>query len=371
MNGAVVEHCRTIGNCYNSLGAVGTWASNCNAVNFEYDESGDSRTSLPGSDGDGFDFDHGVSDSIMQYDYSHGNAAAGYLLCAYSGLVNNTADTIRYCISDDDALDGGPAISIYGFSMNLMPHSVLGANIYNNTVLVSAPNASAVGVTGLTPVAAGYCTANFLDNIFYCSNGDPLVNCSYYTPTASNITFEGNDFYTTGGATNFLLEWGATSYSSLAGWSSASGEESINAETAGWSVDPMLNNESVSDLPVASLSNLGLSLNSPLRGAGMNLNTYPFRSTSPSTSYAPYNLGGSAWSGVGTQDYFGDALASAGSHDIGADQASALILAGGTLSLKADASSAKHAGRQLRNLQPCRHRQHRHRRFRRREFDHL
>ncbi len=339
VNGAVVEHCQTIGNCYDSSGAVGTWAADCNAVNFEYDQSGDNRTTLPGSDGDGFDFDHGVSDSVMQYDYSHGNDAAGYLICAYSGLVNDTGDTVRYCISDDDCLDGGPAISIYGFSMNLIPHSVLGCNIYDNTVLVGAPNASAAAVTGLTPVAAGYCTVNFLNNIFYSTNGDPLVNCSFFTPSVSSITFEGNDYFSTGGVGSFEAVWGTTTYASLSAWSLATGEESLGSGVVGSNLDPMLANQSVSDLPIGSISNLELSLNSPLRGAGLNLSSYPFNSAAQYTSYAPYNLAGTAWGGLGAQDYFGDPLSTAGSHDVGADQASALLLAGGSLSLKADATA--------------------------------
>jgi hypothetical protein len=85
VNGGTVDHCKAIGNCYNSTGAVGIWAYNSNAIVFQYCESADNKTTVPGADGDGFDFDHGVSDSIMQYDYSHGNYGSGFFIATFGG----------------------------------------------------------------------------------------------------------------------------------------------------------------------------------------------------------------------------------------------------------------------------------------------
>lgn len=331
MNGALVDHCHAFNNCYNSQDAVGIWAFNATNVIFQYSESADNKSTLAGADGDGFDFDHGVNNSIMQYDYTHGNDGPGYFVCTYGGLVTDTADTIRYCISDDDAQLGGTGILVYSYSQNLMPHPVLGLNVYNNTVLAGAANSSCIAIYGLTPKAAGFCTADFLNNVFYTSNGDAPVDCSDYTPLISNIVFQGNDYWTGGAAGHFAVRWGTNVYSSLTGpggWITATDEESLLNAAVGLNADPLLVNETPSDLPIANISNLQMTTASPLRGAGLDLTAYPFASTAPYTNDSPYNLAGTAWSGVGGRDYFGNPVTRGGSHDIGADQQSALIVNG-------------------------------------------
>jgi hypothetical protein len=223
---------------------------------------------------------------------------------------------------------GGAGIEIYGYSMNLIPHPVLGANIYSNTILMGSTVGSDVWITGITPAAAGYCTANFLNNLFYNSTGGPLVNCSFYAPALTNITFEANDYFTAGGGSNFNLSWGSISYTSIGSWRNATQEETIGGVPVGENADPLLVNETVSDLQSSSIANLKLSINSPLRGAGQDLSAYPLVNSAPYTNYSPYNLAGTAWNGTGGVDYFGDSVVHGGSHDIGADQASSLVING-------------------------------------------
>jgi len=52
----------------------------------------------------------------------------------------------------------------------------------------------------------------------------------------------------------------------------------------------------------------------------LNIMSQPLSSSSPYTSNAPYNLGGSAWDGTGGQDFFGDPLDQSGAVDVGMDQ---------------------------------------------------
>jgi hypothetical protein len=347
VNGGLIDHCTAIGNCYNSTGAAGIWAFDATGLTIQYCESADTKTQQTGYDGEGFDFDHAVSDSIMQYDYSHGNANTGYFICAYAGEIPDQADTVRYCVSDDDALQAGAGIEIYGYSQDLVPRPVVGANIYNNTILVSSYSASAICINGLTPAAAGACTANIVDNIFYngttYSAQSALVDCSINAPALANIHFEGNDYYSNVLPGKFRVLWGSTSYSTLSDWSAATGEESLNGSIVGLSVDPQWINETVSDLPISSIGNLKLSANSPLHGAGLNLLAAPFSDTAPYTDYAPYNLAGTAWDGTGGQDFFGDPVAKGIDPDIGFDQSSNVLIlngtaAGDTFSLKEDAT---------------------------------
>jgi hypothetical protein len=59
---------------------------------------------------------------------------------------------------------------------------------------------------------------------------------------------------------------GATVYPSLASWIAASpGEETERGRTIGLVADPMLVNETVSDLPIGSVDDLMLAAESPLR----------------------------------------------------------------------------------------------------------
>lgn len=82
-------------------GPVGIWAWAANRITIQYCESYNNKA--PGHDGGGFDFDGGVSNSVMQYNYSHGNEGTGYLLYTYPGspyrFENNT---VRYCVSRND-----------------------------------------------------------------------------------------------------------------------------------------------------------------------------------------------------------------------------------------------------------------------------
>jgi hypothetical protein len=97
VNKAVVENCTVFTNNFNGIGSVGTWAFDASRVLFQNDESYDTKN-IAGIDGEGFDFDHGVTNSIMQRDFSHGNAGFGFLIAANGGTSNDNHDTIRYCI---------------------------------------------------------------------------------------------------------------------------------------------------------------------------------------------------------------------------------------------------------------------------------
>ena len=54
-------------------------------------------------DGDGFDFDGGATNSVMQYNYSHDNDGAGLLFAQYPSAPQRMENpTIRHNISEND-----------------------------------------------------------------------------------------------------------------------------------------------------------------------------------------------------------------------------------------------------------------------------
>ena len=274
--------------------SVGIWAFDATLVNFISDQSYDNKT--VGNDGDGFDFDHGVTDSIMQYDYSHGNDGAGYLISTNGGTSNDNNNTIRYCISDDDAQQNSfGGITIYSTTGT----PVLDANIYNNTILVGSAALGTPSAVMIEGDAASTSTANFLNNIFYTIGSDPLVVDD--GPSLST-SFMGNDYWAAGAATDFNLDWGNVTYTSLSDWRTAAGEEVHAVAALGQNQDPMLTDETISDM--AASTGLSLTPTSPLRKQALNLTTRTYK-IAPYNVGAPYNLGGSAWSGFGKRDFFG------------------------------------------------------------------
>lgn len=80
---------------------AGIWAWDSNNILLQFNESYANRTI--GVDGDGFDFDGGVTNSVMQYNYSHDNDAAGFLLAQYAFAPQAMKNiVIRYNISEND-----------------------------------------------------------------------------------------------------------------------------------------------------------------------------------------------------------------------------------------------------------------------------
>ena len=78
------------------------WAKNCV---IQCCEAYDNHTGGRGADGGGFDLDGGCIDCVLQYNYSHDNDGAGYLICSFD--PENwpcTGCVCRYNISVNDGL---------------------------------------------------------------------------------------------------------------------------------------------------------------------------------------------------------------------------------------------------------------------------
>jgi hypothetical protein len=218
--------------CTAGAGPVGIWTYDSRRIVIQQNESYDNRTGGT-ADGGGFDLDQNVSDSVIQYNYSHGNDGAGYLL-AHAPLNDSHArNTVRYNISEDDGRRNSyAAIEVWG--------RTIGAEIHNNTVFVSpaasgTPRAVRVGnVTIADRVAAALHLRN---NIFVTAGGLPVLDVSATQATAADLRFEGNDYYASGAALS--LAWGSATYATLAAWR-ATGQEIVGGAATGSSADPRL-----------------------------------------------------------------------------------------------------------------------------------
>jgi hypothetical protein len=256
---AIIEYCNAYANSGN--GPVGIWTYNSEAVTIQFNQAYDNVTNSR-TDGDGFDLDVGVTNSVMQYNYSHHNDGAGFLLAQNPGSdpSENTGNTVRYNISQDDGQNKGNGyggIHLWG--------TITDANIYNNTVFT--------GAGGLSIRLQDFdgSKANIWNNIFdSLYGGEFVVNDN----GASGTIFRGNDYYANGSGW-WAIHWGNIVYTSLAGWRSATNQERDGAGNAtGTMANPILVNPGaagtvdVTSMPSELSSYYMLGAGSPMISSG-------------------------------------------------------------------------------------------------------
>jgi len=140
------------------------------------------------------------------------------------------------------------------------------------------------------------------NNLFVTTGGVRLVE----GPTGqSGVLFQGNDYWPSGAA--FVIKWGATSYSTLAAWRTASSMERIGTTNVGFSADPQLANP-------GGGTTIG---NADLLGT---LTAYQLQTYSPMCE-AGLNLPALFGINVGMKDYYGNAVPNGLTFDVGAHDA--------------------------------------------------
>ena len=106
LDGCLIEFCRAYNNGYDmprtGNGPVGIWGYAAHNLTIQYCISHDNKTSPGGMDGGGFDFDGGITDSVLQYNLSYNNHGSGYLLCQYPGAAPWKNNRCRFNISIND-----------------------------------------------------------------------------------------------------------------------------------------------------------------------------------------------------------------------------------------------------------------------------
>ena len=261
VDGGVVE--RSVVRDNGDLGGwtAGIWCFNSNNVTFQHNESYRNRTANA-YDGDGFDFDWNTTNSLMQYNYSHDNDGAGYLLWNITGRPASSGNVVRYNISENDGRRNKDAgIHVGG--------PVDNTEIYNNTVYVTP---SSTGSPAAAKVADWTGTGlHFRNNIFQTTGGVPLADV--VVGNKKDFVFQGNDYWSTGGA--FQIRYNNRTYKNLASFQAA-GQEKLNGKSVGSSADPLLTRPgqggTIGNAELLyTLTAYQLRSDSPLRNSGLNL----------------------------------------------------------------------------------------------------
>jgi hypothetical protein len=138
VNNGLIEYCEAFNNGWDmprpGNGPVGIWAHDSDSVIIQYSFSHNNKTSENGHDGGGFDFDGGMTNSIMQYNMSAFNEGSGYGIYQYrtAGLWDN--NIVRYNISYHDGIKNSQSGIHVWVDMNA-DNQMSNFHAYNNTVI--------------------------------------------------------------------------------------------------------------------------------------------------------------------------------------------------------------------------------------------
>lgn len=253
VDGGIIERCIAHNNGEEHSGGAGIWAWDSNDILFQYNESYENRTI--GVDGDGFDFDGGVTNSIMQYNYSHDNDAAGYLLAQYRYAPQAMDNIIiRYNISENDCRKKSyGAIHVWNGDTQ---DRIQNVHIYQNTVYltpqprkkqnpISQKLRSVMQSIGLAEpmfepsaiaVISPTASVSVYNNIFVTTDGGRLVKV---VEGQGHIRFKNNAYWTSNGP--FRVRWMGENYKTLSAWLKGAGDqERIGSRVLAIHEDPRL-----------------------------------------------------------------------------------------------------------------------------------
>ncbi|MDZ7639186.1 MAG: right-handed parallel beta-helix repeat-containing protein [Bryobacterales bacterium] len=210
----LIEHSKAWNNgdrCGSKTGGpVGIWAWAANRVTIQYCEAHHNKS--PGHDGGGFDFDGGVSNSVMQYNYSHDNEGTGYLLYTYPGSIYRFENNIvRHCVSRNDGYhDHRAAIWIRNDDQG----GIHNLEIHHNTFIYE-PVGNDNGVVSVVNTEG----VRFHHNAFITSGNAPLIK----QEKNKGLTFQDNLY--SPGRGGFRVLWDGKEYTDFALWARETGQE--------------------------------------------------------------------------------------------------------------------------------------------------
>lgn len=270
-------------------GPVGIWYWDSDRVTIQHCEAYN-ISSGTGCDGGGFDMDGGVTNGLMQYNYSHDNDGGGFLVGQFTGARPMNNIIVRYNISQNDAATNGG--SVYLFNGDTAMDNIF---IYNNTFYITEKStntsSAAVKLQSWKKISGNI---NIWNNILYTGNGaDALI-----VPSGYSANFRGNLYYS---SSQITMDFQGSKFGSLESFRTT-GNEILNGQPVGFEGDPGLSAPGAGDAigfgrDLRLLEAYKLISHSPAKDKGININD-----------------------NIGDRDYFGNFPIRDNNQDIGAHE---------------------------------------------------
>ena len=204
-----VKNSVTFANGRGGPGGVGIWTFDSNRVIIAHNESYANGSPAIKSDGDGFDFDRGVSNSVMEHNYSHDNGGVGFLVCScvwFARFYRMQDNIIRFNVSRNDGSSGQSSLTVRG------GEPMTGIDIVSNRVVSGAGDGALVDVNSNR---RPYSDVRFRRNTFVAKGGKPLLDLDF-PGDATDLTFQDNAWRAVGG--RFEITWGDRRFSTPKAW---------------------------------------------------------------------------------------------------------------------------------------------------------
>ncbi len=132
-----IEYCESMRNGWDmprkGNGPVGIWAYQSDSITIQHCYAHHNATSPEGKDGGGFDFDGGMTNSVMQYNLSAFNEGPGYGIFQYADALEWYNNVVRYNISYHDGIKNGQCGIVMWCDQTAIPMKDFHA--YNNTIV--------------------------------------------------------------------------------------------------------------------------------------------------------------------------------------------------------------------------------------------
>jgi len=293
-DGALIEFCETYNNGWlnksRGEGPVGIWPYDANNVVIQFCESHHNKTL--GADGGGFDIDGGCVNCVLQYNYSHDNYGAGYLICQYQDAREYKDNVVRYNISANDGIGAVKDMGALMFWSSGSSGGIRDTEIYNNT-FYCGPDAMGEPIKSFSAADTIFNT-RIHNNIIVKNTPSIDYVIRLRNATSATYTFQNNCYWCCGDP--IVYRWTGEMYYSIEEFRAATGQEMLDGQPVGYETDPLLVNQGGS-----SDIDYKLQETSPLRNAGFDL---------------PSLFG----IDVGPQDYFGTGIPQEGAYEIGAHE---------------------------------------------------
>jgi hypothetical protein len=193
----VIEYCEAMNNGWDmpreGNGPVGIWGYMCDSLIIQRCYSHHNKTSLYGKDGGGFDFDGGITNSILQYNISAYNEGTGYGIFQYKGAAEWKNNIMRYNISYNDGCKNSKAGILVWSDPEALPMEKFHA--YNNTIVNNQG-------LGLNFEPGAYKDFIFENNIFLITTATDMFVDGKFTL----VSFKRNLYWSGGNAGKGLMQ---------------------------------------------------------------------------------------------------------------------------------------------------------------------